>query len=103
MIVHLHEREEAVEQINSICLRLFDLWCEKRCVTPLAYLMHCWPLLDTGGASIRRLVDTMDELCKFHPDEVLEHDLWLPLHELAARADDLLVRHPEPSRLAAAG
>jgi hypothetical protein len=59
MIPYLSERENAVEHIHTICLRLFDSWCENRNVIPLAYLMHCWPLINSGPISIRRLADTM--------------------------------------------
>ena len=53
MIPYLSQRENEVEHINSICFRLFDIWCERRCITPLGYLMHCWPLVDSGPKAIR--------------------------------------------------
>lgn len=97
MTLYPSEREQAVAQINGICLRLFDSWCETRSVTPLVYLMHCWPLLDSGTASIERLVDTLTELKKFHP-ETLDHELSPWFAELVDRANAVLVYLPERTR-----
>ncbi|OUL80875.1 hypothetical protein CA601_31975 [Paraburkholderia hospita] len=44
MMAYLSERENVVEQVVSVCLRLFDTWCEK-----LAYRLPCWPVI--GGVS----------------------------------------------------
>ncbi|QCP54130.1 hypothetical protein FAZ95_34675 [Trinickia violacea] len=100
MTLHPSEREQAVEHINGICLRLFDSWCETRSVTPLVYLMHCWPLLDSGTTSIKRLVETLTELKKFHP-ETLDHGLSPCFAELVDRANEVLVYLPERTRRAA--
>jgi len=51
-----------VERINSICHRLFEMWCENKCLVPLCYLMHCWPLSRVDLAAVRQLGETMHEL-----------------------------------------
>ena len=97
MIPHLSERENAVERINTICMRLFDLWCEHRSVTPLTYLLHCWPLMDSEPASIRRLRETLSELRKTHLDAIsagATHELF----ELADCADEILFQASAPER-----
>ncbi|HEX7934107.1 MAG TPA: hypothetical protein VF573_13685 [Paraburkholderia sp.] len=91
MIPYLSERENEVEHINSICFRLFDIWCERRSITPLGYLMHCWPLVDSGPKAIRRVGETLRELRKSHPAE-LDGTTGAMLLELADCVDDLLVR-----------
>lgn len=97
MTLYPSEREQALEHINGICLRLFDSWCESRSVTPLVYLMHCWPLLDSDSASIKRLVETLSELKKFHP-ETLDQGLAPALAELVDQANEVLVYLPERTR-----
>jgi hypothetical protein len=97
MIPHLSERENAVERINSVCMRLFDLWCEHRSVTPLTYLLHCWPLMDSQPASIRRLRETLSELRKTHL-ETISAEAMQELFELADCADEILFQASVPER-----
>jgi hypothetical protein len=97
MIPYLSERENAVEQINSICMRLFDTWCEHRSVTPLVYLLHCWPLMDSEPASIRRLGETLWELRKTHT-ETIGAVPARALFELADWVDEILVHASVPER-----
>ncbi|KVW47312.1 hypothetical protein [Burkholderia ubonensis] len=85
----LSAREAAAESVNGICLRLFDTWCETRAVVPLAYLMHCWPLLDNRESSVRRLAETLQELEKFHPQVLSEDEIQL-LRQLGASASDMI-------------
>ena len=80
-----------VERINSICHRLFEMWCENKCLVPLCYLMHCWPLLDICEASIRRLADTLEELEKFHPETLGEGEIQL-LRRLGSQAGGIAFR-----------
>jgi hypothetical protein len=89
MVPYLSERENAVEHISSICLRLFDTWCASKSVTPLIYLLRCWPLGNSDPISIRRLGATLRELRKRHP-EALDGDALRVLHELADCVDELL-------------
>ncbi|MGF6652731.1 hypothetical protein OKW34_003320 [Paraburkholderia youngii] len=91
MIAYLSERENAVEEINSVCLRLFDEWCETRRVTLLAYLMHCWPLLDSTPKMLKRLGETMRDLRLYHVDQLDESE-FQALCELADLIDELIER-----------
>jgi hypothetical protein len=91
MIPYLSERENAVEHINTICMHLFDSWCEHRSVTPLVYLLHCWPLMDSHPTTIRRLGDTLSELRKTHL-EALDAETVQDLFELADCVDEVLLR-----------
>ncbi len=91
MISYPSQRETEVEHINSICFRLFDIWCERRSITPLGYLMHCWPLVDSGPKAIRRVGETLRELRKSHPME-LDGEATAMLRELAECVDALLLR-----------
>ncbi|RDK00994.1 hypothetical protein [Paraburkholderia lacunae] len=102
MIPYLSGRENEVEYINSICLNLFDTWCENRSVTPLGYLLHCWPLLDSGPRAIRRLGDTLRELRKSHP-ETLNVKTSQALRELADCVDEILAFGLMPERITANG
>ncbi|KVH80527.1 hypothetical protein WJ41_29690 [Burkholderia ubonensis] len=92
MISPLSTCEAAAESVNGICLRLFDTWCETRAVVPLAYLMHCWPLLDNHESSVRRLAETLQELEKFHPHALSDDEIQL-LRQLGTLASDM-IRHP---------
>jgi len=97
MVPYLSERENAVVHINSICTRLFDTWCEQRRTTPLAYLLHCWPLMDSQPASIRRLGNTLSELRRTHL-ETLDAEAVRALFELADCAEDILQQTAMPER-----
>lgn len=94
MIAELAEYRNAVESIDEICLHLFDQWCESRSVTPLAYLMHCWPLTDRRAPSVKRLCETLWELGRQHPDALDGVQSGL-LAELTERCDDMLICTPD--------
>jgi hypothetical protein len=64
----------AVEDIDRLCIRLFDSWCERRSLIPLAYLMHAWPILKAAPLAMTRLLHTLQELQQFHPDWLNEDD-----------------------------
>lgn len=102
MITYLSERENVVEQINSICLRLFDAWCESRNVTPLAYLMHCWPMINSTPHAVRRLGETMHDLRRYHADH-LDDDDFQVLCEMADLIDELIERPARTVKLWAEG
>lgn len=85
---YLSERENVVEQVDSICMRLFDTWCEARCIRSLAYLMHCWPLIDSTPNALRRLGETLRELRRNHADQIDEGD-FRALCEVADLIDEL--------------
>ena len=89
MIAYLSERENVVEQVNSLCLQLFDAWCETRSVTALAYLMHCWPLIDSTPMALRRLGETMGDLRRYHADQ-LDDDGFATLCDMGDLIDELV-------------
>lgn len=101
MIPPLPAHEAAVESVNDICMRLFESWCETRAIVPLAYLMHCWPLLDICEASIRRLAETLEELEKFHPETLGEGEVQL-LRRLGSHAGGIAF-HPAGDAVAPLG
>ena len=91
MISEWGDCKARVQDVNTICMRLFDRWCECRNLTPLAYLMHCWPLLDSRADTIRRLQESMKDLRRNHADKL---DLYAlsALGELARSLDELIDR-----------
>ena len=91
MISGVVGRNTCVQDVNTICMRLFDTWCESRNLTPLAYLMHCWPLSDCRPHTIRRLKETMKDLRRNHADKLDPYALSV-LGELASHLDELIDR-----------
>jgi hypothetical protein len=63
-----------LEEIDQLCLLLFDNWCERRSVIPLSYLMHAWPILKGVPLARMRLLNTLQELRQFHPDSLSIED-----------------------------
>ena len=84
----------AAEQIDAICLRLFDSWCHSRNVISLTFLLRCWPLISLDSASLRQLGDTLGELRESHGNVLDETQAEL-LVELKQRIDDLQVHAPD--------
>lgn len=102
MIAYMSERENVVEQVNTICMHLFDTWCEARSLTPLAYLMHCWPLVDSTPSALRRLGHTMRDLRLHHRDQLDSKGFHL-LCEMADLIEELTERPARTVRLIAVG
>jgi hypothetical protein len=99
MISREVDSQAGVQEVNTICMRLFDAWCESRNLTPLAYLMHCWPLLDCGAGTIRRVQETMKDLRRNHADKLDLYALSV-LGDLARSLDELIDRaETSPRRL----
>lgn len=70
--------ETGVEcDLHALCLYLFDVWCERRNVIPLAYLMHSWPMVSATAETRTRLVKAFRDLQKWHADALLpaEHQM----------------------------
>ncbi|WP_324140568.1 hypothetical protein [Paraburkholderia sp.] len=65
---------DAPEDINQLYALLFDSWCERRSVIPLAYLMDARPILGAAPLARRHLLGTLEELRQFHPDSLSEED-----------------------------
>ncbi len=102
MMAYLSERENVVEQVDSLCLRLFDTWCETGSVTPLAYLLHCWPLTDSAPGALRRLGETMRDLRRHHADQLDAYG-FQALCEMADLIDELVERPARTVRMMAVG
>ncbi|PRX28171.1 hypothetical protein B0G75_112114 [Paraburkholderia sp. BL18I3N2] len=66
MVPYLSERENSIEHVNAMCLRLFDRWCESRSVVPLTYLLRGWPMMDGDPETLRRLGTALRELRRQH-------------------------------------
>ena len=88
MNADLFNHRTASEQIEGICLRLFDTWCETRNLTPLAFLMHCWPLITVETSSLKHLSDTLGELRRSHGAAVGDNEAGLLL-ELEERIEEM--------------
>jgi hypothetical protein len=80
--------KNATEQIECLCLRLFDSWCETRNATSLAFLLHRWPLVSVEPAALKQLADTLGELRKSHGCAVNDDQSKL-LTELDERIEDM--------------
>ncbi|HZZ09584.1 MAG TPA: hypothetical protein VFE79_02735 [Paraburkholderia sp.] len=63
-------REKTFGRLDALCQSLFDTWCEQRNQVPLAYLLHCWPLVDDDGTTLRRLAAAMSDLARYHRDAI---------------------------------
>jgi hypothetical protein len=66
-------------EIERICMRLFDTWCEQRSVLPLAYLMHAWPLAEHTENALKRLSQSLGELLCFNSKMISKIDRELIL------------------------
>lgn len=55
-------RRSSDGRIEDLCIQLFDLFCERRRVIPLTFLMRCWPIAGDALYRVSRLADTMNEL-----------------------------------------
>jgi hypothetical protein len=62
---------------------------DPRSVTPLAYLMYCWPIVNSTPFGFRRLAHTMRELRRYHPDQ-LEEENFQALCDIADLLDELI-------------
>ncbi|CAG9272565.1 hypothetical protein PUN4_700076 [Paraburkholderia unamae] len=52
--------------VEVACAALFERWCARRNVVPLAYLMHVWPIPKPTELDIRQLGGSMTELLRGH-------------------------------------
>lgn len=61
-------------QVDDLCIALFDRWCERREITPLIYLLHAWPLFPSKPHPVRRLGATLRDLSTFHTETLDDMD-----------------------------
>ncbi|TDN63544.1 hypothetical protein B0G77_7215 [Paraburkholderia sp. BL10I2N1] len=102
MVPYLSERENAVEHINTMCSRLFDLWCERRSIMPLTFLLRGWPLVSSDPEPLRRLGNAIRDLRRQHLHE-LSADAFQQLCELSDCVEDLLALWSVTNRATATG
>jgi hypothetical protein len=81
---------EAIDEIDELCVSLFDLWCEHRRVVPLAYLMHSWPIANRDYFFVKRLFNTLNDLVTFHGDSLTTYEHKLIHHLLEVALDATL-------------
>lgn len=77
---------DKTNEIEHLCLQLFDRWCKQRSVIPLAYLMHAWPVCVSDTWARVRLLSTLRELRQFHscslqPDDHQAIERFVMIHE----------------------
>jgi len=80
--------------IDDLCMILFDRWCERRCVLPLVYLMHGWPITTRTFRVLQHLSDTFKDLETFHAEtlaseerQILSEVIGLMSHALSLASD----------------
>ncbi|AUT66387.1 hypothetical protein C2L65_42545 [Paraburkholderia terrae] len=83
--IAIDEPPHLATEIDSVCMILFDRWCEKRSVLPLAYLMYTWPIVRPTLPLIERLSSTLRDLVIFHFDtlDVEDHQMIRNVIKLA--------------------
>lgn len=57
-------------QVDDLCIALFEHWCGRRELIPLAYLLHVWPFLPTMPDPVRTLSVTLRDLLVFHDETI---------------------------------
>jgi hypothetical protein len=76
------------DEIESLCIHLFDIWCERRSVVPLTYLMQSWPMPTLSSLVVTRLVGGFQDLLRFHAASLAAGETEL-LTTVIALADEL--------------
>lgn len=77
----------ALDDVDNCCALLFERWCERRCVVPLAYLMRVWPMADPGSHQAQRLLGALRDLLRFNAEMLDANDRRLIRHALAAAGE----------------
>src|ERR1700722_18456167 len=78
----------AFDEIGSLCIHLFDIWCERRSVVHLMYLMQSWPTPTLSSLVVTRLVSGFQDLLRFHAESLAVDETEL-LTSVIALADEL--------------
>ncbi|WP_233858920.1 hypothetical protein [Paraburkholderia sp. HD33-4] len=95
MIADFLDKRRRLQEVDRICQRLFETWCEARSLTPLTYLLFCWPLRDSHPVAIRHLQQTLKELRRAHA-EGFDAGTFRALDLLVERLDELIDRAEIP-------
>ncbi|ANB75627.1 hypothetical protein [Paraburkholderia phytofirmans] len=83
------EVSDVAAEIENLCGTLFDRWCEKRSVVPLAYLMHSWPLAAPTPLRIMRLSCVLRDLMNAYCESLDVDDRQL-IHTVVAIANRVI-------------
>jgi len=59
-------------QVDDLCIALFDHWCERRELIPLAYLLHAWPFLPSTPYPVEALLAALRNLLALHDETIDE-------------------------------
>lgn len=57
-------------RVEELCIALFEHWCERRELIPLAYLLHVWPFLPTKPQAVGALSAALHDLLVFHDESI---------------------------------
>jgi hypothetical protein len=60
---------------DELCERLFENWCEKRCVIALTYLLYGWPMSAPCGEGLIRLLESMKHLRILHNELLSDEEV----------------------------
>lgn len=63
-----------MEEIDQLCLLLFDAWCERKSIIPLAYLMNAWPISSSAPLAATRLSNALQQLERLHCESLTQRD-----------------------------
>lgn len=74
------------DELHNHCRWLFNAFCERRSVIPLAYLLHVWPLTSNTKRTLATLSETLRNLKAWHPEKLAKEE-----HLMLDRVLDLAV------------
>lgn len=77
MLVATRPYTDSAAEIDDLCGRLFDRWCRRRSVIPLAHLMRGWPLAMGSSGTLRQLSGALQNLMDWHAESLDGIDLRL--------------------------
>ncbi|CAN0627204.1 conserved protein of unknown function [Burkholderia multivorans] len=77
MLVATRPYTNHAADIDDLCGRLFDRWCKRRSVIPLAHLMRGWPLAMRSSGTLRQLSGALQNLIDWHAESLDGVDLRL--------------------------
>jgi hypothetical protein len=75
-------------EVEQICGTLFERWCDRRSVIPLACLMRNWPIVSCSPPRIRQLSSSLRQLADSDHDSLDTDDRRL-IHSMVTIASHL--------------